>query len=204
MIVTYDHFTAAFDHMQTSGYISESDACILRRMAQPILNDPRFFECPASRSSKHHCFRGGLASHTCEVLLIATASAAQHMRLGDKVDFLVLAVAAIWHDYGKMEEYTLVEPLPPPGTKLVPERHIQKTEGCLVHHITRAAYRLGSLFYLANPKLIEAVLHAVEAHHGRRDWGSPHAPATLEAMILHHADMQSLMRDSGQNPNNSR
>lgn len=37
-----------------------------------------------------------------------------------------------------------------------------------------------------------AVVHCILAHHGPvREWGSPEAPKTLEALILHQADMLS-------------
>jgi 3'-5' exoribonuclease len=35
------------------------------------------------------------------------------------------------------------------------------------------------------------VIHCILSHHGRKDWGSPVEPATLEALVLHQADMLS-------------
>jgi 3'-5' exoribonuclease len=34
--------------------------------------------------------------------------------------------------------------------------------------------------------------HAILAHHGRQEWGSPVEPVTAEAYILHYADMLSV------------
>jgi 3'-5' exoribonuclease len=39
--------------------------------------------------------------------------------------------------------------------------------------------------------VIEAVQHCILAHHGRREWGSPVEPQTIEALILSQADMLS-------------
>jgi 3'-5' exoribonuclease len=39
------------------------------------------------------------------------------------------------------------------------------------------------------------VLHNILAHHGQRAWGSPVAPATKEAWILHLADNLSARLD---------
>ena len=39
------------------------------------------------------------------------------------------------------------------------------------------------------PEDVESKLeHAVLSHHGELEWGSPKRPATLEALLLHHAD----------------
>jgi 23S rRNA maturation-related 3'-5' exoribonuclease YhaM len=38
----------------------------------------------------------------------------------------------------------------------------------------------------------DAVIHCIHAHHGPvKEWGSPEAPRTIEALILHQADMLS-------------
>jgi 3'-5' exoribonuclease len=45
-----------------------------------------------------------------------------------------------------------------------------------------------------DPTYRDTVAHAILAHHGRHEWGSPVAPATPEATVIHFADM--LSRDA--------
>jgi 3'-5' exoribonuclease len=33
------------------------------------------------------------------------------------------------------------------------------------------------------------LIHVVAAHHGTKEWGSPHEPSTLEAVIVHQLDL---------------
>ena len=42
-----------------------------------------------------------------------------------------------------------------------------------------------------SPEKKMKIEHAMLAHHGRKEWGSPVEPATAEAFILHAADMMS-------------
>jgi len=39
--------------------------------------------------------------------------------------------------------------------------------------------------------MIDAVLHVIESHHSRPEWGSPSEPASREAWLVHFADMVS-------------
>jgi 3'-5' exoribonuclease len=47
-------------------------------------------------------------------------------------------------------------------------------------------------FYDVDSSVIEQVEHCILSHHGFiKEWGSEVAPKTLEALILHQADMLS-------------
>lgn len=218
MIVTREHFDAAIVEQRREGWlISNESLRLLQRMVAPVISDPSFYDCPGSRAGKHHFFRGGLATHTYEVLTLALASAERHHTLGDYLDFSVLTMAAIWHDVGKIQEYVMPNGLPDYGATFATEGearaerettnrglyYVSKAQCTASHHITKAAYQIGHMcatMGFTDSVFIEKVLHTIEAHHGRREWGSPNVPGTLEAMILHHADMQSVMRNCGNNP----
>ena len=143
-----------------------------------VLDVPAFAQAPAS-SSHHpgpHQEPGGLALHTLEVAEFADEMA--------RYDFVLRQrayVAAVFHDYGKIFEYAFVDGK---ATNL-PFRH---RVGHVVygwHHFNRAA-TLG-----ASDEEYEEIGHALLAHHGRREWGSPVEPQTRLAYILHTADMMS-------------
>lgn len=166
--------------------------CVLRLVA-PVLRDARFHHWPASlpgkdgQPPKHHGETGGLSRHTNEVLAFALGAATSHA--GN--DRIALAVGAIWHDIGKIREYA------------VTEAGVWFRATPLVSHICHGLQQWQSACDLLGdvpPQLKEHVTHMIASHHGRKEWGSPVVPSTLEALILHSADCQSLMLDGADNP----
>jgi 3'-5' exoribonuclease len=139
----------------------------------------RYGQCPASVSG-HHAALGGLLKHTVEVAAIARVIA----RVCGADQDAVLA-GVLLHDIGKLESYRW-------------DRLFDYTEAhYLIGHVV-----LGSL--LLDRRLAEepnpppctdderAMLHhLILSHHGRREFGSPVTPATLEAEVLHWADNAS-------------
>lgn len=167
-----------------------------------VLKDERFVLWPGS-IDKHHNYTGGLLVHTSEVVEIGLSMAAASC-LKD-VNRQILAVAAIWHDYGKIFDYGL-------GNK---DRYVQirnayrngqgwlmENAGMvwskvphryLVRHPTRsyAEWMEMSNAQKVDPETQEVIGHAILAHHGRIEWNSPIEPQTAEAYILHFADVMS-------------
>jgi 3'-5' exoribonuclease len=138
----------------------------------------RYGQCPASISG-HHAALGGLLKHTVEVGAIARVIT----RVCGADPDLVLA-GALLHDIGKLESYSW-------------DRVFDYTDAhYLVGHVT-----LGSLMLdrriAAEPEPPctneeRATLHhLILSHHGRREFGSPVVPATLEAEVLYWADSAS-------------
>lgn len=145
------------------------EACI------QVLNDPAFATAPGG-STHHHAFVGGLADHTLEV-----AEFAMKFASGFEQRELAL-IAAVFHDYGKTLEYTIVD-------GKVESTPFRKHVG----HVVWSWDFFNRVADFSNMKNedIEAVGHALLAHHGRRDWGSPAEPLTPLAWALHSADMLS-------------
>jgi 3'-5' exoribonuclease len=88
--------------------------------------------------------------------------------------------AALIHDVGK------VRTLPPIAGSAFPEAsthfdHV--TLGILM--VQQAA---ASLDPQLEPSRLEALLHAILAHHGRPEWGATVEPKTAEAWLVHLAD----------------
>jgi len=154
----------------------------LRDTCYEVIDDPRFSEVPASLTY-HHAYTGGLAEHTLEVLRYLNPLT---VALKPNVD--VLITAAVWHDVMKISEYVWDNSL---------------GHGCWTHtkngfieqigHISAGAIRFHEVAerHKVAPELGNAVVHCILAHHGRREWGSPVEPQTLEALLLHQADMLS-------------
>jgi 3'-5' exoribonuclease len=155
----------------------------------------RYEQCPAAVKG-HHAALGGLLKHTTEVAAIARTIA----RACGADQELVLA-GALLHDIGKLEAYRW-------------DGIFEYTEvGRLLGHVVLGALMLDRrLAEEAEPPCgdleRDILLHLVLAHHGKLEFGSPVAPMTLEAEVLHWADNASaktasvadVLRDDGSFP----
>lgn len=170
-------------------HIDNISSVTLRDCCRRILDDPRFLTWPASLSF-HHAYEGGLLAHTVEVADYALGSAIPG------TDTNVLIAAALWHDYSKVEEYYRIGG---PGRHDSIDDFAQPVEwkhtdyGKRIHHIqgSAIAFTLAATESGVRHEVIDAVVHCILAHHGRREWGSPVEPQTLEALLLHQADLIS-------------
>lgn len=179
----------------------------LRRTCESILTYDKFFTWPASLSH-HHAYEGGLLAHTVEVCDIAmgiSISSSGIRAAGINQDILI--AATLWHDVMKTEEYLDVEfdetvkykltrkhPDMQPMTMWIKDETRVKMFGHHEHIIAGAMeFAKWAACYcdVSNTDTIDAVTHCILAHHGRKEWGSPVEPQTIEALILHQADMLS-------------
>jgi hypothetical protein len=104
-----------------------------------------------------------------------------------------LFISVIWHDYGKIWDYQMDEN----GVWGKHNNHARQ-----IHHISRSALewnkhveKLKSTIVYDGDINTDSVTHNILSHHGMREWGSPVAPATREAWILHLADNLSARLD---------
>jgi len=161
----------------------------------------RFWLWPASANGKHHCYEGGLAQHTLEVMQLAKSMSESPVYAG-KIDPVVLATGALWHDIGKIDEYREPEVIAKRGD-MIQHWHRTTTAKHGLTHIVTGLMRWG--FPTRAPlsrTQHEQVAHLIASHHGRLEWGSPVTPVDAAALILHQADMLSVLADSGLNPQN--
>lgn len=136
-----------------------------------ILYKP-YSQYPAA-TSVHHAFKGGLLNHTHQML---------HMLEGlypvmpckIKVERCILAI--IFHDYGKVYEYT---------------KEGEPTENMfLLGHIYISAHKLHQELEKEgiDDEEIKRIIHCVLAHHRQKDFGSPVVPCSQEALIVCYLD----------------
>ncbi len=133
-----------------------------------------FFKAPAAKMYHHACI-GGLLEHSLAVTNLCRYLCDRHPELNRDL----LLSSALLHDVGKAFAYEST-----PGFNLT-------DEGRLVGHVVQGAIIVNEA--VATVKgfpsgLGVALLHAVVAHHGAHERGSPVTPKTLEAIALHHAD----------------
>lgn len=175
-----------------SPYVTSIEASPLFHLARVPLLDPLFYRTPAALRH-HHAYTGGLAVHTKEVLDYGLAIGAQFPGFNRDV----FITAALWHDYAKTVEYvaqTVEEQEELGGFTTYSEEWFRSglpeaTQGHILTGAQWCYYHARQHGVLASDR--DAVIHCVLSHHGRKEWGSPVEPATLEATILHSADMLS-------------
>ena len=147
---------------------------LLVNLCYQVLNLPGF-DTGYGSSDKHHAYPGALAQHTAEVMRNALAAANSE---GIVVDRRILIPAVIYHDVMKIRDYT---------SEGKPTDFKSK-----IYHVAGSyAYWQEAARGLLAPDFIDAVSHCILAHHGRREWKACVEPQTVEAHILHHADLLS-------------
>lgn len=122
----------------------------------------------------HHAYPGGLAQHTFEVLSILRGLKV-YMQVDNPIRWDIVTVAALFHDYGKLWEYT--------------EEGVYTETIALTPHSVLGAQKVGSFVSnLFTPAELQIIEHCILAHHGSC---ATVPPACVEAVILSHADMLS-------------
>lgn len=178
-------------------YISMVEDKALKRLLNTIFcegNIKTMCELPAGIMN-HHAFNGALLVHTLEVVQIALAAADVHDRfmevkgyVRDKVNRDLLISGALLHDIGKIIEY---RPFPfAKRTKM----------GRLTGHLADGAMLVTS--YNSSIPKAERVQDTSELNHiilsSHGEFGGMR-PATVEAVIVHNADMTSASMDGYDN-----
>lgn len=151
----------------------------LRTLLHRLFIDDGYLEkmkvTPAALSM-HDSGPGGLFKHTIKDAIMAYTTC---MIYAD-VDSDVVTTTTLCHDIGKVlemgqDEYTI------PG---IATGHI-----VLGHSIVRdKIIELQREGVKISNSDAQNILHGILAHHGQLEWGSPVAPVTREAMIVHGAD----------------
>lgn len=152
-------------------------------LALKVFDDPRFirgYGAAVDGNHAHHAYNGGLPIHTLEVTTIALAAAKSSYLT---VNIPILVTAAIWHDYCKVLDYDY--------------NGYKTTYRKLVRHLSGSHAAFCCEVVSEDIGIIDSITqmnieHCILAHHGRQEWGSPVEPQTVEASILHYADMLSM------------
>ncbi|HOO63888.1 MAG TPA: HD domain-containing protein [Synergistaceae bacterium] len=137
----------------------------------------RFRDWPAA-VSHHHAYVHGLLEHTLGVTQNAVALAETYAALGVSLERDAVLAGALLHDLGKLQAYTLT-PLP------------EMTVAGNVHdHIALGFAELQRLAeeYGLEERVALHLGHILLSHHGKKEFGSPVMPSTVEALIVAAAD----------------
>lgn len=156
----------------------------------------------SSNPKQHHYGSGGLAKHTLEVVKLSLLN---NKFFDKRIDERKVYLTALYHDVGKIWDYQKVKrgfgrrPDPLSGDVWINTNHKRK-----IYHISRSAIIWSKVPFYLNPMesllpvyrdMEEEVLHAILAHHGQPDWGSPVTPNSCLAWLLHLCDGLSARFD---------
>lgn len=182
-------------------YATELTIPALQDACFKVIDNPKFFTQVGS-AGEHHAYPGGLIIHTAEVTDFAFNQAKTFNSVataGVSADEDVVVTAAIYHDFMKINEYEIRHKSTPDSIYLdaygQPATYIAKTDyRNLVRHVagSHAAFLMEIQHKEVHPEIVLGIEHAILAHHGRKEWGSPVEPQTIEARIVHDADMFSV------------
>lgn len=164
---------------------SHIDSPPLRQLVETILAEQHdlFMKMPAAQSF-HHSYTSGLLEHVWSMTRIGYFLAEHYAKYYDNLDppinRSIVMAATILHDIGKLRELAYH-----------PVEARYTTEGRLISHIIigrdmvrEAAQRIDGF-----PKeLLLRLEHAILAHHGKREFGAPVLPQTIEALLVSYID----------------
>lgn len=145
-----------------------------------------YSQFPAA-TSVHHAFPGGLLNHTYQMLHLLEGIYPV-LPYAVKLEYCVLAI--LFHDYGKVYEYS---------------RDGETQESMyLLGHIFISANRLQAELQKRDvpTDVINRIVHIVLAHHGELEYGSPVVPCTQEAILVNLLDNLSAKADNIENTGN--
>lgn len=132
----------------------------------------------------HHAFPGGYLEHVLSVtktaLFLADKYASYYSQMQPPLSKSLVVAGAILHDVGKFRELVFQ-----------PHHSTYSAEGRLVGHILLGRDLVRD--YANNvpelsPDTLLRLEHIIIAHQNLPEWGSPIAPHTPEALLVHYAD----------------
>ncbi len=138
-----------------------------------------------SAIKNHHVGLYGNLYHTLEVLMLSIRlKEVLSPKIQEKISLDFLKAGALLHDIGKYFTY------------------IDKEDGSFgytvigqaLDHLALGIFHLGSVD--GDTEVRELLSTIIGSHHGKIEWGAIKSPSSLEAWIVHQADMISFVQES--------
>lgn len=155
----------------------------LYRLLQDFWEDREFYfqfiKAPGGRLI-HHNYVGGLLEHSLEAVEICINLIQLYPQY---INPSLLVSGAVLHDIGKIQEYDL---------NSIAFQYTDR--GRLIGHITlgrdMVMERANKFKHFPQDVKLE-LEHMILSHHGKKEWGSPEIPRTMNAFALYYADLLS-------------
>lgn len=157
----------------------------IKQLVLKILDDhDELFRKIQAATNFHHSYNGGLLEHVWSMTRIAGFVADHYAKyydgLNPPLNKSIVVAAAILHDIGKLRELEY-HPVEAKYTK----------EGSLIGHVLMGRDLVREVARKVDGFPDETLLlleHAILAHHGKREFGAPILPQTIEALIVSFID----------------
>lgn len=173
----YGELVAIADEKIANDYLRELVIGILQDYEEAIKKYP-------AASRNHHAFLGGFLEHVLSVtrnaVFLAEKYAEHYTSMKPPLNVDLVVAGAILHDIGKMQELDGS----PTGANYTPE-------GRLIGHILlgrdivrEKATEIAEI----DSEIVLRLEHIIVSHQNLPEWGSPIAPHTPEALLVHYAD----------------
>lgn len=168
-----------------NAHIASLQSAHLKALINGVFGDNAFrrrFDCWPAAKRMHHACRHGLLQHTLEVTDLAAAMADAQRSWGyAPLSRDLVIVGALLHDVGKVYEIEAVG-----GDYAISQ------DGELLGHILIGQQWVSKkISQIAGfpAELRTAILHIIDSHHGKPEYGSPIPPKFVEAQIVQMADL---------------
>lgn len=157
----------------------------LQQLVMKILteNAKQIQEYPAA-SRNHHAYRGGFLEHVLSVtktaLYLAEKYRDYYPTISPPLSLDLVVAGAVLHDIGKLRELSAQ----PHGADYT-------AAGQLIGHILMGrdiVREYAVQFEQLDPETLLRLEHMIVSHQNLPEWGSPIAPHTPEALLVHYAD----------------
>jgi 3'-5' exoribonuclease len=157
----------------------------LKTLVETILSENQsLFERMPAAQNVHHSYTSGLLEHVWSMTRVAGFLAEHYARyyhnLDPPLDRGLVVAAVVLHDIGKLREL-----------EYHPVEAKYTTQGHLIGHVLlgrdmvrEAARRIEGF----PEELLLNLEHAILAHHGKREFGAPVLPQTIEALLVSYID----------------
>ena len=160
------------------------DPCLLELVTKILDHYQNDLKRQPAASFMHHAFTGGLIEHLRSMTRVSVWLGRHYAKyysdLDPPINLGIIAATAILHDLGKVIEL-----------QYSPIAATYTTQGRLIGHILIGRDIIREVAATIDdfpPELLMQLEHAVLAHHGKLEYGSPVLPQTIEAYIVSIAD----------------
>lgn len=128
----------------------------------------------------HHAYVGGLLEHVLEMVRIARTLCSLHP---EYVNEDLVTAAVLLHDIGKLHEYAI-------SAMTFRQTDLGRLHGHLYQGARWVEQEIAAIDGFPEA-LAQELLHCILSHHGLQEHGAVVVPQTLNAQIVHHADLVS-------------
>ncbi len=173
-----------FDELLDIARTQIDDPSLTQLVVEVLTDHQEDFQTIPAASRNHHAFASGLLEHVLSVtktcIYLADKYGQYYTNMQPELSKSLIVAGAILHDIGKLVEL-----------RNEPQGAVYTAHGRLIGHILigrdMVREKAASIDNF-DPETLLRLEHIIVAHQNLPEWGSPIAPHTPEALLVHYAD----------------